>query len=143
MAADARRDHTHGVGSARPAATSRPHRIVVETPRATAVDSLAERAGRLGTCTVERRNDGSATLALEYREPVAPTSRQTSPLSRILDTVERWLRQQPVATVTVWVDGRRFALGRRNARRGISVADQPLTRDRTAGVQDAARTASS
>jgi hypothetical protein len=135
------------VAPARPAHhPPRPHRIVVEAPRATAVETLAERASRLGACTVERRRDGTATLALEYREPVAASFGQTSRLSSILSTVERWLRQQPVQGVTVWVDGRRFALARRDAYGPRAAANQALARERAARArpdQAAARTASS
>jgi hypothetical protein len=142
MADPAGRDHTGIVASARPAPpAARPHRIVVEAPQAAAVETLAERAGRLATCTVERRGDGTATLALDYREPATTSVRQTSLLSRILGTVEGWLRQQPVADVTVWVDGRRFALRRRDSRRRRPAADEPVTRERD--DQAAARTASS
>jgi hypothetical protein len=138
MAGAHREDHTWGVGPARPAPLgSRAHRIVVETPEAAAVDSLAERASRLGACTLERRSDGTASLAVEYRESAG--GRQTSRLPRILDAVERWLRQQPFPDVTVWVDGRPFALEPRHARRRV-VADEPLARERR---RQAARTASS
>jgi hypothetical protein len=82
-------------------------------------------------------------VSLEYREPAPTTTRQTSLLSRILSTVEGWLRQQPVAVVTVWVDGRRFSLARRDARRGPVAADAPLTRERQADQGAAERTASS
>jgi hypothetical protein len=127
------------VGPARPAPLgSRSHRIVVETPTSDAADSLAERASRLGACTLERRSDGTASLAVDYRE--TSSGRQTSRLPRILDTVERWLRQQPFPDVTVWVDGRPFALEPRHARRSTVVADEPLSRDRR---RQAARTASS
>jgi hypothetical protein len=132
-------DHTDDVGPARPAKPrTRTHRIVVETPRAAAVDALAERTSRLGACTVEHHDDGSAELAVEYRE-TASTS-QTSSMPRILAAVERWLRQQPVPRVTVWVDGRRFALQRRDSYRRSVVADEPLARERR---RQAARTASS
>jgi hypothetical protein len=127
------------VGPARPAPLgSRKHRIVVETPEAAAVDSLVERTSRLGACTVERRSDGTASLAVDYRETSGGRA-QTSRLPRILDTVERWLRQQPFPDVTVWVDGRPFALEPRHARRRV-VADEPLARERR---RQAARTASS
>jgi hypothetical protein len=141
MADEPCEDHTGGVGTARPAPLgSRKHRIVVETPEAAAVDSLAERASRLGACTVDRRSDGTASLAVDYRETSGGRA-QTSRLPRILDTVERWLRQQPFSDVTVWVDGRPFALEPRHARRRSVVADEPLTRERRR--RQAARTASS
>jgi hypothetical protein len=146
MANGARADHTEVVASARPARSSRPHLIVVETPRAAAVDTLVERAARLAECTVERKRDGSASLALAYREPAAKGLRQTSRLSGILSTVEHWLRQQPVTGVTVWVDGRRFSLTRRDAYGRPAAADQALGREQAARkrtTQTAARTASS
>jgi hypothetical protein len=108
------------------------HRIVVEAPPAAAVEALAEQASRLGACTCARRNDGSGRVELEYSERAAVGDR-VSLLSRSLTTVERWLRQQPVSAVTVWVDGRRFALTRRDA--------APRTRARQ--DQTAAPTASS
>jgi hypothetical protein len=133
MAAPAEPDHTDAVGSARPTAPrTRAHRIVVETPRATAVDSLAQRAGKHGTCTVEHRGDGSASLALDFVERPATGARETSRLPRILGTVERWLHQQSVTAVTVWIDGRRFEIVRRDAYRRAPMADLPITRDRTA-----------
>jgi hypothetical protein len=139
MATVVQRDHTDGVGPARPAPSApRAHRIVVDAPRTAAVDVLAERTARLGACTVERRGDGSASLAVDYRETVGAS--QTSSLPRILGAVERWLRQQPVPGVTVWVDGRPFALERRDAYRRSVVADEPLAHERR---RQAARTASS
>jgi hypothetical protein len=90
------------------------HRIVVEAPPAAAVEALAEQAARLGACTCARRDDGSGLVELEYSERVGAGDR-VSLLSRSLTTVERWLQQQPVSAVTVWVDGRRFALTRRDA----------------------------
>jgi hypothetical protein len=138
MATSRGQDHTDHVGPARPAQRVRVHRIVVEAPRSVAVDTLAERTARLGECTLEHQDDGSARLAVEYRETGSP--RGTSLMPRILAAVERWLRQQPVPGVTVWVDGRRFALERRDSYRRSVVADEPLTRERR---PQTARTASS
>jgi hypothetical protein len=109
------------------------HRIVVEAPPAAAVEALAEQAARLGSCTCVRRGDGTGRVELEYREEHEASVRRISLLSHSLTTVERWLRQQPVSAVTVWVDGRRFALTRRDA----------AARKRTQPDQTAARTASS
>lgn len=97
------------------------HTIVVETPPAAAADALADDVRRLGACTVEAAEGGGSRVALEYREPA---SARTSSLSHTLTCVERWLRRQPVEDVTVWVDGRRFTLTRRDAqpRRGHSAA---------------------
>jgi hypothetical protein len=110
------------------------HRIVVEAPPAAAVEALAEQASRLGACTCARRDDGTGRVELEYSEASGERLR-LSLLSRSLTTVERWLRQQPVSSVTVWVDGRRFALTRRDA--------APRTRTPQRQDQTAAPTASS
>ena len=117
------------------------HRIVVETPPTAAADALAELTARLGTCTVERARDGSARIQLDYREPSTEPGSRISLLSRSLTTVERWLRQQPVPAVTIWVDGRRFALTRRDATARPPTAGSARARARA--DQSAARTASS
>ena len=88
------------------------HTIVVEAPPTAAAHALAAEVGRLGACTVEPAEGGGSRVALEYSEPAQA---HTSSLSRTLTSVERWLRGQPVADVTVWVDGRRFTLSRRDA----------------------------
>ena len=123
---------TRGVAAAGPPT----HTIVVEAPAASAADVLAEEVGRLGACTVEHAEDGGARIALEYSEPARG---RTSSLSRTLTSVERWLRRQPVTDVTIWVDGRRFTLARRDASMrtatGIDTGARP--------DQTAARTASS
>jgi hypothetical protein len=112
------------------------HTIVVETPRDAAADALAEQVARLGACTVRPTRGGGSRIALGYCEP--HRANRMSSLSRILTTVERWLRRQPVADVTVWVDGRRFTLTRRDATTGPR-APSPHAR----GDHVVARTASS
>jgi hypothetical protein len=112
------------------------HTIVVEAPHAAAVDALADEVGKLGACTVETAAGGGSRVALEYREAARG---RTSSLSRTLSSVERWLRRQPVADVTVWVDGRRFTLARRDASARTAVRVETAARP----DQTAAPTASS
>lgn len=85
-------------------------------PHGAAAEALVERAARLGVCTVEVGDDGAHAVALELPEPYDERGEPTAIVTRALTAVERWLREQPVPSVVVEIDGRRFTMARREAR---------------------------